>query len=181
LLFIPFFCFTFVKSNKIWSATPILLIVTKMKDRIRQLMESQHMTQQSFASFLGMSPAILSSIFNGRTKPTLNTVEAIKSKIPTISTDWLVFGKGEMYKSETQVDNSQNMQASDNEETALDFDDSQSVFSDPSPVISSHQNERPRHEVIKHEVKYIDKPQRKITEIRVYFDDQTYETFEPKK
>ena len=70
-----------------------------MKDRIRQIMESQHMTQQSFAQFLGMSPAILSSIFNGRTKPTLNTVDAIKVKIPTINTDWLIFGHGDMFKS----------------------------------------------------------------------------------
>src|SRR3712207_9127743 len=35
--------------------------------------------------------------FTGRTKPTLNIVEAIKNKIPDISTDWLMFGNGEMY------------------------------------------------------------------------------------
>lgn len=34
---------------------------------------------------------------------------------------------------------------------------------------------------VKTEVKYIDKPQRKITEIRIFFDDQTWETFVPKK
>ena len=55
------------------------------------------MTQQTFAQSIGMSPASLSSIFNGRTKPTINIVEAIKNKIPKISTDWLMFGKGEMY------------------------------------------------------------------------------------
>ena len=65
-----------------------------MKDRIKQIMESQHMTQTTFASFIGMAPASLSSIFNERTRPTLNTVEAIKSKIPAISLDWLMFGKG---------------------------------------------------------------------------------------
>lgn len=153
-----------------------------MKDRIRQLMESQHMTQQSFASFLGMSPAILSSIFNGRTKPTLNTVEAIISKIPTISTDWLVFGKGEMYKSESSGEGNSDHQVADGSEAVLDFDSDEatSLASSPSPVSAAHQEERPHREVVKHEVKYIDKPQRKITEIRVYFDDQTYETFEPK-
>ena len=30
-------------------------------------------------------------------------------------------------------------------------------------------------------VKYVDKPQRKITEIRIFYDDQTWETFVPKK
>ena len=40
-----------------------------MKDRIRKIMESQHMTQQVFASFIGVSPGTLSSIFTGRTNP----------------------------------------------------------------------------------------------------------------
>ena len=70
-----------------------------MKDRIKMIMESQHMTQQTFAQFIQMSPASLSSIFNGRTRPTINIVEAIKNKIPNISTDWLMFGIGDMYLS----------------------------------------------------------------------------------
>ena len=38
-----------------------------MKDRIRKVMESQHMTQQVFAEFIQIAPATLSSIFTGRT------------------------------------------------------------------------------------------------------------------
>ena len=36
-----------------------------MKERIRELMESLHKSQQDFAQFIEMSPASLSSIFNG--------------------------------------------------------------------------------------------------------------------
>ena len=61
-------------------------------------MESQHMTQQTFADFIGISTASLSSIFNGRTKPTLNTVEAIKGKFPTLSLDWIMYGVEPMFK-----------------------------------------------------------------------------------
>jgi DNA-binding XRE family transcriptional regulator len=60
-------------------------------------MESQHMTQQVFAQFIKISPATLSGIFNGRTNPSLNIVEAIKNSLPSISTDWLLFGNGPMY------------------------------------------------------------------------------------
>lgn len=59
------------------------------------------MTQQVFSEFIGIGAATLSSIFNGRTRPTLNIVEAIKKKIPNISTDWLMFGVGDMYLSES--------------------------------------------------------------------------------
>ena len=67
-----------------------------MKDRIRQIMESQHMTQQVFADYIGVGAATLSSIFNDRTRPTLNIVESIKKKIPNTNTDWLMFGSGDM-------------------------------------------------------------------------------------
>ena len=52
-----------------------------MKDRIRLVMENQHQTQKVFANFIGMSEGALSSIFNGRTKPTLNIVEAIRKNV----------------------------------------------------------------------------------------------------
>lgn len=104
-----------------------------MKDRIRQLMESQHMTQQTFADFIGISTASLSSIFTGRTKPTLNTVEAIRSKFSTINLDWLMYGQGPMFKD--QVDDSDVLTESNSQdgtlslEGALDFSSSSS----PSP------------------------------------------------
>ena len=68
-----------------------------MKERIRKVMENQQMTQQEFADFIHISPASLSSIFTGRTRPTLAIVEAIKNCLPNISTDWLLFGRGDMY------------------------------------------------------------------------------------
>ena len=152
-----------------------------MKDRIRKIMESQHMTQQTFAQFVEMSPASLSSIFNGRTKPTLNIVEAIKQKIPAISTDWLMFGRGQMYTDE--VPKNENPAATDsgqqNVEPRLDFAPSSTTLpvsedSRPTPHFSMPKMEQAV-------LKNIDKKQRQITEIRIFFDDQTWETFVPKK
>ena len=96
-----------------------------MKDRIKKIMESQHMTQQVFAEFINIAPATLSSIFTGRTQPTLKIVDAIKSKLPDISTDWLMFGNGQMYvgSSDAEQENSEGHRepASD---MLLQFDDS---------------------------------------------------------
>ena len=161
-----------------------------MKDRIRQIMESQNMTQQLFADYIGQSPATLSSIFNGRTRPTLNIVEAIKKKIPNISTDWLMFGSGEMYLPDQNPENgSQEMSDQGSDGTSMtqnlmfDFDPSASPTPQNGPSstqnINSVRNTRP--EIQQTEVKFIDKPQRKIVEIRVFYDDQTFDTFEPKK
>lgn len=161
-----------------------------MKDRIRQVMESQHMTQQVFAEFIQMSPASLSSIFNGRTRPTLNIVEAIKKKIPNISTDWLMFGSGDMYeRAQSSVEPEQALPA-DSYEPLLDFGNSASspqVVIPPTPQVSAPQIQHQaggrgiHSETVREEIKYIDKPQRRVTEIRVYYDDQTWESFSPSK
>ncbi len=157
-----------------------------MKDRIRQVMESQHMTQQTFAQFIGISPAALSSIFNGRTNATLNTVEAIKSKLPSLSSDWLLFGKGKMYDDDSLDGTTTTPAGQTVGEPMLDFVDSDAT----NPVSQSQQSgvngtvrhqQVPQRQVVKPEVSYVERPQRHITEIRVYFDDLTYETFVPKK
>ncbi|MBQ2362909.1 MAG: helix-turn-helix transcriptional regulator, partial [Bacteroidaceae bacterium] len=48
-----------------------------MKDRIRQLMLDQAMSQKSFASELCIAEATLSGIFNGRTRPSNQIVSSI--------------------------------------------------------------------------------------------------------
>lgn len=145
-------------------------------------MESQHMTQQTFSDFIGISSASLSSIFNDRTKPTLNTVEAIRNKFPTISLDWLMYGKGVMFLDDDPEDATVGTRPSEPGESALIFDDV--VSTTPHQVAgASVRMSAPVQSGYRQiaGVKNIDKPQRSITEIRIFFDDQTWETFVPKK
>lgn len=154
-------------------------------------MDSQNMSQQAFASFIDISPATLSSIFNGRTKPTLNMVEAIKKKIPNISTDWLMFGTGSMYVQPIDAAMEQPSPAREvdkmTDEQLLDFglDDDTPL---PPPTKTVHPM-APKNNSVKAthsespniEMKYIDRPRRHVVEIKVYYDDYTYESFVPAK
>ena len=180
------FCFTFVNQTKNGHFGPYLSLIEAMKDRIRQVMESQHMTQQVFADYIGLAPATLSSIFNGRTRPTLNVVEALKKKIPNINTDWLMFGSGEMYQN--MADHSTpTPSVSENgifdQSPMLDFEQNPSVT--PQNLSQTTQNpvaiNKSRPEAVREDIKIIDKPQRKVIEIRVFYDDQTWDTFVPVK
>lgn len=110
-----------------------------MKDRIRQIMEDQHLTQQSFAQMTQISTPTLSNILTGKSRATLNTVELIKRKFPLISLDWLLYGVGPMYihdgAAPTPSDaTSGSGSATHHEPTdmALDFSDD-----DPAEVASS--------------------------------------------
>ena len=151
------------------------------------IMEDQHMTQQVFADFLQQSPATLSSIFNGRTRPTLQVIDAIKSKIPDISIEWLLYGTGDMYISHPQgTDESVLGGQMNSQEQTLNFDSPlPNAINTPQNGVSTagfQQGVKTTHpEIVREEIKIVDKQPRKVTEIRVYYDDQTYETFVPSK
>lgn len=154
-----------------------------MKDRIRQIMESQHMTQQVFAQFIEMSPASLSNIFNGRNKPTLNIVEAIKKKIPDISTDWLMFGSGSMYLDAKSGSANSAASSPTSQESLFDFSDTPTPAPDFQLPAAQNFNgvKTTRQNPAPDQIKIIDKPARRVTEIRVFYDDQTWESFVPAK
>ena len=147
------------------------------------------MTQQVFADYIGLAPATLSSIFNGRTRPTLNVVEALKRKIPNINFDWLMLGVGPMYidqsigeAAEEPTDDHQELRPRI-ENPMLDFDQSPSPTpqSAPQRVAFVNSVRSTRQETEREDLKIIDKPQRKVIEIRVFYDDQTWDTFVPAK
>ena len=153
-----------------------------MKERIKEIQETTGMTQSDFAHHIGLSPAALSSIYGGRTNPTLKTVECIQSKFPNISLTWLINGTGDMFL------NAKNLSSGPQQDTqtTLDFDDPQNTpqnTSQKQPKSVSIQTSVKNTPINQAEnvVKIIDKPKRNITEIRVYFDDLTYESFVPKK
>ena len=109
---------------------PLFRTQMETKDRIRIIMEDQHMTQQVFADFLQQSPATLSSIFNGRTRPTLNIIDSIKMKIPDINIEWLLYGTGERYVSHSETSNQGPSESQNSsQEPMINFDS-------PAPSVS---------------------------------------------
>lgn len=148
-----------------------------MKDRIRKVMESRKKTQQEFADFIGVAPATLSSIFTGRTRPTLTIVEAIKQAMPSVSTDWLMFGKGEMIEPTSPSDTTADAPATD--PSVADMP----LFSAPQGAQSSGRAYPTAWQKGGERSEKAAEPQReprRITEIRIFYDDQTWETFLPK-
>ena len=148
------------------------------------------MTQQEFADFIGTTPATLSGIFNERTRPTLSIVEMIKKKIPDINTDWLILGNGDMFRQSSEVQNDKVLNANTGrfsggqpKESMLDFGPESSPTPPhigQTPSFSNGVVNTPAN-MLRENLKIVDKPKRHVTEIRVYYDDQTWESFLPSK
>lgn len=172
-----------------------------MKDRIRQVMEWAKLSQQDFAARLEVSPASLSSIFTGRTNPTSNHVNAIHRVFPEISVNWLMFGEGEMLvggageqagasAGATAVPTSEEGATATATHAPMvgslfsvaDYEPSAERTAIPAygnPRQAGHTMSRQQLSRDRENVKYIERPVRKIKEIRVFFDDGTYESFSP--
>lgn len=164
----------------------------EMKDRIRQLMEDQNLSQQEFAQRLNLSAASLSSIFTGRTNPTNKHVLAIHHAFPEVNVNWLLFGEGDKFNnpSASSIPSNQEVVIEPILDGGTKIDPSKveseaSFFS--QPVSSPQQLHAPATSKPElsfrntHTMNNIDKQQREIKEIRVFFDDGTYEIFVPAK
>ena len=140
------------------------------------------MSAVQFAEKIEISPSSLSHILNGRNKPSLEVVMKIHKACTYVNLLWLLYGEGEMENQEN---------APVPEDSAI----SGMMVYGESPIFASNGTEDGENrkemqlktpvfapkEIVRAEVKYVEKPARKITEIRIFFDNGTYETFRPDK
>lgn len=153
----------------------------EIKDRIKIIMERENMASGAFAESIGIQQSTLSHILNGRNNPSLDVIMKIHQKYSDIKLEWLLYGQGSM--------SAEQMNA-----TPAAGDYIPSLF-DENPIIQTGESGELKNrkemglensqntpkEIVKQEIRYIEKPSRKITEIRIFFDDNTYETFRGEK
>jgi len=71
-----------------------------MKERLIEFLKAENKTSAQLAEEIGVQPSGISHILSGRNKPSLDFVLKMLEKYPFLSTEWLLFGRGNMYKDE---------------------------------------------------------------------------------
>ena|ERR1035437_10980541 len=69
-----------------------------MKERLLEFLRAENKTSAQLAEEIAVQPSGISHIISGRNNPSLDFVLKMLEKYPFLSTDWLLFGKGPMYK-----------------------------------------------------------------------------------
>jgi transcriptional regulator with XRE-family HTH domain len=69
-----------------------------MKERLLEFLRVENKSSAQFAEEIGVQPSGISHILSGRNNPSLDFVLKMLEKYQFLSTDWLLFGKGAMYK-----------------------------------------------------------------------------------
>jgi transcriptional regulator with XRE-family HTH domain len=73
-----------------------------MEARIQRLIGSENLSPTKFADIIGVQRSAISHILSGRNKPSFDLIQKILSKFPRVSSEWLLMGRGEMYKTTIQ-------------------------------------------------------------------------------
>ncbi len=176
------------------------------KERIEQIIQSKKLNNIEFSNKTQLSPSTLSHILSERTKPSLTILRNIVEAFPDLNPMWVLLGQGEMYLADEKANSSDNQ-----DETGADDDiddilgpmrnglgyvpkaksgnqPQQSPISQPASVGKSQSipqvpgiTIKDVEDVMTKTVAQLQKPARQVTEVRIFFDDGTYECFYTKK
>lgn len=72
-----------------------------MNRRLLQFLQAESITQTQFADTLGVARGSVSHILAGRNKPGYDFLESLLLHYPQLNLEWLLTGKGRMYKAES--------------------------------------------------------------------------------
>ena len=148
-----------------------------MKERIEEIMIEAKVTSSQFAKIIGVKQASLSHILTGRNNPSLDVIMKINQAYPGIHLEWLLYGKGE----KGTVHESNLINSPENGEGQIIAPVMNKLF--PADDINEIENTpgKPENIPSMESVRYIERPPRKIVEVRIFYDDGTYETLTPSK
>ena len=136
-----------------------------MKERILQFLKSENKSSAQFAEEVGVQPSSISHILSGRNKPSLDFVTRMLEKYKFLSTEWLLFGKGNMY-------NQPEMQKL--------FDDSRDLALDISARTTDNSAEiAKKQETIKADLIDNEKDKPSVEKIVWFFRDGSFKEYTP--
>lgn len=165
-------------------------MMTIMNTRLQQFLAAENITQAQFADSINVARAGVSHIIAGRNKPGYDFIVNTIRRYPDLNIEWLMTGKGKMYKSA-----SPSVQPQDVIQDAAPALDN--LFSQPQaqdeglfapqeedfpPVVMDNGSNNGFSEAQDSPAgpeKKVEAPvrQRKATKIIIFFDDNTFQEF----
>ena len=123
------------------------------RERIEKVKDTLGLTARQFAAEIHVQPGTISNMMAGRNNPSLEVMKRIMERYPTLNPEWLIAGKGEMWRT---------------------VPGEQAGLFDQLPPDPKDKKTRTAQ---KEEPQVVTAPSKQIKNIVVYFTDGTYEEF----
>ena len=158
-----------------------------MNYRLQQFLSAENITQAQFADMIGVARASVSHIIAGRNKPGFDFIQNMSRHFPDVNLEWLINGKGKMYK-DGRSSATETVQPADDQLFSIPQASPQTL-SEPSPVpvlpLPDPEPEVPKAPIVSTaKENELDTPlpkvklqasTRRISRIVVFYDDGTYQ------
>ena len=141
------------------------------------VMDREKLTAGAFAESIGVAQATISHILGPRNKyPSTEVILRLHQRYNDINLEWLLTGKGNM---SNNPDHPKTMDSTILYSLRIRKTWPKADETENRKEIALETSLKAPKEIVRQEIIYKERPPRKITEIRIFFDDNTYETFKP--
>lgn len=82
-----------------------------MNTRLKQFLSAENISQAQFADTINVVRASVSHVLAGRNNPSYDFIKAIMDNYPNLNIEWLILGKGKMYKERASAPEPEQTQA----------------------------------------------------------------------
>ena len=148
-----------------------------MKERLIEFLRVENKSSAQFAEEIGVQPSGISHIISGRNNPSLDLILKMLEKYPFLSTDWLLFGKGSMYKDTiSQTLFGEEVVSAENSNTQRSKNEPRSPDDDKSEFEIGQFAEE---DVIENKKLASDKTKPDVKRIVWFFDNNSFEEYFP--
>lgn len=157
--------------------------------RLKRFLEYKGLTNSQFADICGIPRPTLSQFFSGRNKKISDLlIGQIHGAFPELSVMWLMFGEGDMLVSNDPVASSDMQFVAESEEPAPYGSGSTEFFTEtgletsyftPKRAETQQDSATLRIRELERQIEKLRKNPRKVVQITIYYDDNTFETFRP--
>ena len=180
-----------------------------MKERLVQLLDMEQLTPSKFADIIGVQRSSVSHVVSGRNKPSFDFLQKTLKAFPGLNAEWLILGEGTMYEQmgrgvsgtlfNTPVEPAE-LLSNDNiagdgvaEDQIWESDTPKNEYNS-SPDANEHRtipdagDDRDVSENSKAPLSGLDQPivdnsgsERKVVQVMVIYDDDTFRSYGPSK
>ncbi|MGM9786162.1 MAG: helix-turn-helix domain-containing protein [Candidatus Cryptobacteroides sp.] len=146
-----------------------------MNTRLKQFMAAENITQSQLADSLNVVRASVSHILSGRNNPSYEFIKALMTRYPRLNMEWLMFGKGKMYKDAESLSPSTPSLMSETSSVLFSDEEAEPVDESlqPENTVANTEGRIDMNTLYNITQKTIN--QRKVVKVTILFDDGTYQ------
>lgn len=147
-----------------------------MNHRLQQFLSAENISQAQFADSIEVARASVSHVLAGRNKPGYDFIRSISDHYPKLNLEWLISGKGKMYKQDSPAVVPPQQQIQSEQPVASLFNDGAFEPEETGNDQVAHQEKAAEKPVLTTgQEKSLAPAARSITRIIVFYDDNTFQ------